>query len=145
MHTKYSGATLQLGKRGCEKRRLRNENGGRNERKGVFLETPRRPCFNFIYIRFLCNTSHPRFDLCGYPTMFGGRKNKKKESAVKDDSAKAHLLFKKYTNKEEGDDLDGQSFRIGQEGIGLLCDDISLDPEDIRVLVLLWRLGANTK
>ena len=32
------------------------------------------------------------------------------------------------------------------EGISSLCEKLNLDPlEDIRVLVLLWKLGANEK
>jgi len=32
------------------------------------------------------------------------------------------------------------------EGISKLCDDLAIDPmEDIRILVLLWKLGANEK
>jgi len=34
----------------------------------------------------------------------------------------------------------------GMEGISMLCDDLGIDAlEDIRVLVLLWKLGANEK
>ena len=34
----------------------------------------------------------------------------------------------------------------GMEGISTLCEQLELDPlEDIRILVLLWKLGANDK
>ena len=35
---------------------------------------------------------------------------------------------------------------MGLEGISKLCEALDLDPlEDIRVLVLLWKLGSNEK
>lgn len=34
----------------------------------------------------------------------------------------------------------------GMEGISKLCEKLNIDPlEDIRVLVLLWKMGANEK
>lgn len=40
----------------------------------------------------------------------------------------------------------GEKFAIDMEGISKLCEQIDIDPEsDVRVLVLLWRLGANDR
>jgi len=34
----------------------------------------------------------------------------------------------------------------GMEGISKFCEDLGIDPlEDIRILVLLWKMGANDK
>ena len=42
--------------------------------------------------------------------------------------------------------LQDDPFSISMEGIGDLCDDLDLDPTvDIRVLVLFFKLGANSK
>jgi DCN1-like protein 4/5 len=49
-------------------------------------------------------------------------------------------LFDKYKDKDCPDD-DGQP-QIGPEGIEQLCKDISVDPEDVLVLVLAWHLNA---
>ena len=35
---------------------------------------------------------------------------------------------------------------ISMEGISKLCDQLNIDPNtDVRVLVLMWKLGANSK
>jgi len=53
--------------------------------------------------------------------------------------AAAGKLFDKYKDEED-------PRYISMEGISQLCDDIGIDPmEDIRVLVLMWKLGANEK
>ena len=50
-------------------------------------------------------------------------------------------LFTKYSSLDASD-----PFAIGMEGIASLCDDVGVDPtEDVRSLVLLWRLGASSK
>ena len=39
-----------------------------------------------------------------------------------------------------------EKFAIDMEGISKLCEQIDIDPEsDVRVLVLLWKLGANDR
>ena len=41
---------------------------------------------------------------------------------------------------------DINKFSMDMEGICKLCEDIDIDPEnDVRVLVLLWKLGANAR
>lgn len=41
---------------------------------------------------------------------------------------------------------DDDPFVASMEGISKLCEDLGIDPmEDIRILVLLWKMGANEK
>lgn len=78
--------------------------------------------------------------------FFQRKKSKSKAKEPKAESSESLATFNKYSNKEDGDDPEGQSFRIGPEGIGALCDDLGIDPsEDVRILVLLWKMGANAK
>jgi len=47
-----------------------------------------------------------------------------------------------FANIAEDDD----SYVSGMEGISKLCDSIGIDPlEDMRILVLLWKMGAKDK
>jgi len=46
-------------------------------------------------------------------------------------------MFEKYREKEEG----GPE-QIGPEGIFELCNDMKLEPTDVRLLILAWKLGA---
>mmetsp|Transcript_6333 Transcript_6333/g.15306 ORF Transcript_6333/g.15306 Transcript_6333/m.15306 type:complete len:230 (+) Transcript_6333:33-722(+) len=46
-------------------------------------------------------------------------------------------MFEKYREKEEG----GPE-QIGPEGIFGLCGDLELEPTDVRLLILAWKLGA---
>jgi len=56
------------------------------------------------------------------------------------DAAGATALFNKYVDAEE------DPFIVDMDGISTLCDDLNLDPtSDIRVLVLMFKLGANAK
>lgn len=56
------------------------------------------------------------------------------------DAAGCTALFNKYVDAEE------DPFSIGMDGISTLCDDLDLDPtSDVRVLVLMFKLGANAK
>lgn len=50
------------------------------------------------------------------------------------DSSSIMNLYNKYVNPEMG--------QISAEGIEQLCDDLELNPEDFRVLVLAYSLGA---
>jgi hypothetical protein len=75
-----------------------------------------------------------------------GRKSKKKatsgsggNSPGEMDSSAAESLFLRIADEDDPQ-------IASMEGICKLCEDLDLDPlEDVRVLVLLWKLGANEK
>ena len=74
-----------------------------------------------------------------------GRKSKKKSGSATSGSggineASAEKLFTEMLADEEDPHI------ANMEGICKLCEELEIDPlEDIRVLVLLWKLGANDK
>ena len=76
--------------------------------------------------------------------MFMTRLSKPAQSAKKskqDDQSLAAIeaLFQKYVDEDDPDS-------ISMDGISKLSEDIGIDPSsDIRLLVLLWRLGASSK
>lgn len=52
----------------------------------------------------------------------------------------AEKLFLQYADEDDGMNS------ANMEGISLLCEQLDMDPmEDVRILVLLWRMGANDK
>jgi hypothetical protein len=52
----------------------------------------------------------------------------------------AEKLFLQYADEEDAMNS------ANMEGISLLCEQMDIDPmEDIRILVLLWKMGANEK
>jgi hypothetical protein len=75
----------------------------------------------------------------------GGRKSKKKNTGSSSSSGEMNeeLAEKMFTDLLADED-DNQV--AGMEGISKLCEELAIDPlEDMRVLVLLWKLGANDK
>mmetsp|Transcript_10112 Transcript_10112/g.10200 ORF Transcript_10112/g.10200 Transcript_10112/m.10200 type:complete len:224 (-) Transcript_10112:633-1304(-) len=63
------------------------------------------------------------------------RKSGNKTVSVTDDN----LIISTYRTYSDPDDPDCMTM----EGIGKLCEDLGIDPQsDVRILVLLWRLGA---
>jgi hypothetical protein len=76
--------------------------------------------------------------------MFSSSKKGKKEKApakvVGYDAAVAEALFDAFVDDPDDPDL------LSMEGIGSLCEKLDIDPSaDVRVLVLLWKLGATSK
>jgi hypothetical protein len=68
-----------------------------------------------------------------------GRPKSKKKQAPSIDEATAEKLFQEIADEDD-------PHVASMEGISKLCDQLELDPlEDIRILVLLWKLGANDK
>jgi DCN1-like protein 1/2 len=68
-----------------------------------------------------------------------GRPKSKKKATASIDEASAEKLFQEIADEED-------PHVASMEGISKLCDQLELDPlEDIRILVLLWKLGANEK
>jgi hypothetical protein len=76
----------------------------------------------------------------------GGRKSKKKNTGSSSSSGgemNEELAEKMFIDLLADED-DTQV--AGMEGISKLCEELAIDPlEDMRVLVLLWKLGANDK
>ncbi|CAM9670448.1 unnamed protein product [Heterosigma akashiwo] len=69
-------------------------------------------------------------------SLFGSSKNKKKEASTS--PRKISQLFERYEDQEENPGT------IGMEGISRLGEDIGIDPAaDVRILVFLWKIGAN--
>ena len=75
-----------------------------------------------------------------------GRKSKKKSGSSGSgnsggiNEASAEAIFTEMLADEDDPHV------AGMEGISKLCEELEIDPlEDIRVLVLLWKLGANDK
>jgi DCN1-like protein 1/2 len=67
----------------------------------------------------------------------GRPKSKKKPPSI--DETAAEKLFQDIADEDD-------PHVASMEGISKLCDQLELDPlEDIRILVLLWKLGANEK
>ena len=75
----------------------------------------------------------------------GRSKSSKKKSSTTSNSssgingAAAEKLFQEIADEDD-------PHVAGMEGISKLCDQLGVDPlEDLRILVLLWKLGANEK
>mmetsp|Transcript_16914 Transcript_16914/g.47471 ORF Transcript_16914/g.47471 Transcript_16914/m.47471 type:complete len:221 (+) Transcript_16914:274-936(+) len=74
-------------------------------------------------------------------TSSSGRKSKKKGSSNSGsvDSSAIESMFQQFADEDD-------PTALSMEGICKLCEQLGLDPlEDIRVLVLLWKLGAEEK
>mmetsp|Transcript_21209 Transcript_21209/g.59043 ORF Transcript_21209/g.59043 Transcript_21209/m.59043 type:complete len:218 (-) Transcript_21209:325-978(-) len=68
-----------------------------------------------------------------------GRKSKKKGSASDLDTDTIRSMFQELAEEDDPS-------VAGMEGICKLCEKLDLDPvDDIRVLVLLWKLGSEEK
>ena len=71
-----------------------------------------------------------------------GKKSKKKSSSTASsgvDEGKVEKLFAQFAEEDDPE-------AMGMDGIVKLCEHLDLDPfEDIRVLVLLWKLGSKEK
>lgn len=76
-----------------------------------------------------------------------GRKSKKKSGGSSGSGSSGGInetSAEKIFNDMLADEDDPHV--AGMEGISKLCEELDIDPlEDIRVLVLLWKLGANDK
>ena len=62
---------------------------------------------------------------------------KAKSTAPKSNETVLNSLFDSFADKENND-------IIGREGIESILSKIKLDPEDVKVLVLFFKLGAST-
>lgn len=66
----------------------------------------------------------------------------KSKSGGYDDGSDNSAVVELYESLADSED----SEIISMDGIGRLCEQLGIDPEsDVRLLVLLWRLGANSK
>ena len=76
--------------------------------------------------------------------MFSSKKVAKQETPAaaassKFDSKAVDALYESLMDPEDPD-------MLSMEGISTLCESLGLDPSsDVRVLVLLWKLGASSK
>jgi len=71
--------------------------------------------------------------------MWNSGRPKSKKKAPSIDEGAADKLFQELADEDD-------PHVASMEGISKLCDELELDPlEDIRILVLLWKLGANEK
>lgn len=71
-----------------------------------------------------------------------GHRSSSHRSSAKSNTLNDDAIQKMFADISDEDD----SQVAGMEGISKLCDDLGIDPlEDIRILVLLWKLGANAK
>jgi len=69
-----------------------------------------------------------------------GKKGKKPSAKSGFNKAAAEALFDSLVDDPDDPDV------LSMEGISTLCDQLNLDPgSDVRVLVLLWKLGAISK
>jgi hypothetical protein len=75
-----------------------------------------------------------------WPSSGSRAKSKKKSSASSsaNNESAAEAIFSEITDPED-------PTVATMEGISTLCDQISLDIEDIRILVLLWKMNAVEK
>jgi len=87
--------------------------------------------------------------------LFSGRSSKKSSSRnnSKYSSSSSSLnesqiesMFEEYSKASESEDFDHDPNVATMEGFSVLCEQLDMDPcDDIRVMVLLWKLGANSK
>ena len=71
------------------------------------------------------------------PRSSSAKKSKSADESF--DLAAAENLFNKYCDSDDPEIID-------MEGISAISDELGIDPtSDVRVLVLLWRLGALSK
>lgn len=69
----------------------------------------------------------------------GYKKRGSSKAAPSIDEAAAEALFQEIADEDD-------SSVAGMEGISTLCEKLDIDPlEDIRILVLLWKLGSKEK
>mmetsp|Transcript_13350 Transcript_13350/g.15306 ORF Transcript_13350/g.15306 Transcript_13350/m.15306 type:complete len:261 (+) Transcript_13350:304-1086(+) len=55
-------------------------------------------------------------------------------------------MFEEYAQASASEEFDYEPEVTRMEGFSVFCEQLDLDPcDDIRVLVLLWKLGANSK
>lgn len=76
----------------------------------------------------------------------GRKKSSRKSHSGSMDEAQMEKMFEDVLLTTSDNDEDNSSAdAANMEGISNLCETLELDPYDIRVLVLLWKLGATSK
>ena len=69
--------------------------------------------------------------------------SKSKKSRRKPKLPPAEALFIEFAS--HGEDVGDDPSEIGIEGVGVLCEKLGLEIDDVRVMVLLWKLGSKAK
>lgn len=67
------------------------------------------------------------------------RGSTKKTKPVEVNEAAIDAMFSSYADEDDSDSM-------SMDGIVKLCEELEIDPStDVRVLVLMWKLGATSK